>query len=521
MHQTTQAICLLTVFGLIRIAAFAGVDEKQINTPIMNSGLPEKLVTVEKSEGWNWGDPITLADGMVIIDGEERLRFELRNNNFDFNDSVNNVTDDSYLLQRFRVGVMAKPLDWMTLYVQGQDSREIDSDRPDVPFVLGSEGDNTFNLRQAWIQLGNPKEFPLSTKIGRQTLIYGDERLIGAFDWNNFGRTFDAIKVTYDIPAIKTSIDAFVANVVTIRPNNQTNNDSYEFNGSDPYDLLTGLYAKSDILDFQTTEAYFIYRDKTRNGPIYSAPPFVADSANAGSLPYDVQQEVYTVGGRVKSSDLKKLHGFDYEAEGAYQFGSTDGRNGTVSGGAFAFPTGSALNLSAFAAHGAAGYTWMSSDWKPRVGVQYDVASGDDNPSDGSSQTFMNLFPTNHKFYGAMDLFAWKNIHNPSYNFSIKPMKDLTLTFAHQFFWLYTTQDGWYRANGVAQVRPLNASAMRASNYVGNEIDLTATYSPIKNLGILVGYSHFFAGDYVKDTQAGTNGPDDADFFYLQSTVKF
>jgi len=28
--------------------------------------------------------------------------------------------------------------------------------------------------------------------IGRQTLAYGDERLIGTSDWNNFGRTFDA-----------------------------------------------------------------------------------------------------------------------------------------------------------------------------------------------------------------------------------------------------------------------------------------------------------------------------------------
>ena len=45
--------------------------------------------------------------------------------------------------------------------------------------------------------MGNHKEFPVSLKIGRQELSYGDERLVGAFAWNNIGRVFDSARVRW------------------------------------------------------------------------------------------------------------------------------------------------------------------------------------------------------------------------------------------------------------------------------------------------------------------------------------
>jgi hypothetical protein len=98
-------------------------------------------------------------------------------------------------LNRFRLGVAFKPVDWLKIYAQGQDSREWFSDRPNIPGALGAEGDDTFDLRQGYIQLG-PKW--VNATVGRQTLAYGDERLIGISDWNNFGRTFDAVKMHYE-----------------------------------------------------------------------------------------------------------------------------------------------------------------------------------------------------------------------------------------------------------------------------------------------------------------------------------
>ena len=150
----------------------------------------KKIVTVRTES-----NPLCILDGRICFDLEERFRWEIRENNFDFDDSVNSLTDDNWFLQRARIGILIKPCDWFRIYAQGQDSREIDSDRPDIPGLFGAEGDDTFDLRQAWLEFGNSKEFPLTIKVGRQILSYGDERLIGAFDWNNIGRTFDAVKL--------------------------------------------------------------------------------------------------------------------------------------------------------------------------------------------------------------------------------------------------------------------------------------------------------------------------------------
>ena len=63
----------------------------------------------------------------------------------------------------------------------------------------GPESD-TIDLRQAFVTLGNQKEFPLSLKAGRQELIYGEERLIGTAPWNNITRVFDAAKLRWQTP---------------------------------------------------------------------------------------------------------------------------------------------------------------------------------------------------------------------------------------------------------------------------------------------------------------------------------
>ena len=56
-------------------------------------------------------NPLSFADGRIILSLEDQTRFEFRENNFDFDNSVNSVNDDSWLLNRFRVGLMLKPTD--------------------------------------------------------------------------------------------------------------------------------------------------------------------------------------------------------------------------------------------------------------------------------------------------------------------------------------------------------------------------------------------------------------------------
>ena len=132
-------------------------------------------------------------------------------------------------------------------------------------------------------------------------------------------------------------------------------------------------------------------------------------------------------------------------------------------------------------------------------------------------ETFQNLFPTTHKFYGYMDVFAWQNIHNPVASLKMQPCKTVTVQLDYHGFWLASTDDVWYRSNGVTAVRPLTPAARAADSFAGSELDLTVVWSVRKELAIQAGYSHFFAGDYLADTGAS----DDANFAYVQATLAF
>ena len=523
---------------------FAGTAAADLKKPIMTQDLPAVVPAADAPSSaslpfytptWKMGDPMTLANGKVTVDINERIRLEVRNNTFDFNDSKNHVTDDTFVLQRFRLGVKVDPTDWISIYAQGQDARELFSERGNVPFQFAAEGDNGFDLYQGYVDLGNKGKFPVTARLGRQVLSYGDERLIGGFDWNNFGRTFDAAKLTYYIDApTTTSVDGFISNVVTQEGFDRTDRHNFEFNESNSKDLFAGIYATSKIISFQKTEVYALYRGKEGQGPEYNA------TGGTGLLPintaYDVDQDIWTFGARMQSTSPGRLKGFDYTFEGAYQVGTVSAVQAT--GAAFPGIVGgtSAVNPVrsqgrehlAYAIHAETGYNWELAPWTPRLGVEYNYASGDDNASDAKSGTFMNLFPTNHKFYGYMDAFSWKNMQNAAVTLTAKPNTKTTLRMDYHAFWLADSGDALYRANGVTQVRAANAAARKASTFVGTELDLTASYAYSKYLNFLIGYSHFFAADYLNDTQntaSAVNAPivpggDDADFFYFQTVLK-
>jgi hypothetical protein len=449
--------------GLLATGACATAGE---TAAVAEAKAPVSPVTPATAD-----NPLSFFGGKVTFDFQERLRGEMRENNFDFNDEVDSLTDDSWLLQRARLGVKIKPSDEWTFYLQGQESHELDSDRPDIPGRLGAEGDDPIDLRQAWMQFGADQG--LSLRIGRQLLAYGDERLVGPSDWSNFGRAFDAVKVRH--AAETWSVDLFTSSVVTI------NGD--EFNQSDWLD-------DDDDRDQFFSGLYFSANPGGRAHTIDAYAFHLYENGTVGDTNF------VTVGGRLKA-DPKKLDGWEYDFEAAVQ-------KGDVRGG----------DLTSVAAHAGTGYNWMQSSWKPRVYIEYAYGSGDDEAADGDVGTFQNLFPTNHKFYGALDLFSWQNMHQPGLTLQVSPVKNVSVRFDYQMFWLADTGDAWYRANGTTQVRPIDE---QADNFAGSEIDVTVSWKAHKNLVLTAGYSHFFTGDYLEATGTAS----DADFGFVMAVVDF
>ncbi len=465
-----------------------------------------KIVSLPPSS-WSPGDPITMAGGILTLDLQERLRYEDRQNNFDFDNRGNalSITDGSYLLERLRIGMRYKPDDWINTYFQMQDSREIASARPKDPGFFGSEGDQNASLRQANMTFANFKACPLGLTAGRQELSYGDERLIGAFDWNNIGRVFDGLKFRFQ--QMNWNLEAFA-----VMPVSQY---TTHFDVPDTDDKFFGIYYQMNYVPRQVTEFYAFYRNKTDNDAGFPTGGYTIGTDRTANQVGTQAGDYVTLGTRIKSVP-GKLGPWDYETELTGQAGSLVANSADTN---LVDATTRRRNLLAWASHLAGGYTFTGEE-KIRLGLEYDYASGNSDPSSGTNTSFQNLFPTNHKFYGYMDLFAWRNMHDARAQFNITPIKKLALDLDYHAFWVADTSDAWFRANATTPVRGVGAGATardHANNFAGQEVDLAFTYPLAKWIRLHGGYSHFFAGPYLHDT----GGAADADFLYLQTLFQF
>lgn len=466
------------------IAALLSLNAAALAAEPASAGLLNDWLRGESAAFTNWD-----------FGGQFRFRFEHkekfaapgRPGAVDFRRSGGD-DDNTYWLTREKIHAGLSPANWFSAFAEGRNSTSAGDDRNPNP-----ESDE-FDLHQAFVRLGDASQFPLTLKAGRQELLYGDERLIGASDWGNVGRVFDAAKLRYETSDVW--VDAFVSRVVMVRDNH--------FNEANDYDFFSGIYASTKtLIPKQETQLYFLARNVGKNSPIAigsGLPPLLT-----GASPRDI----YTIGLRVKSLP-GEFHGWDYEAELAGQFGRFQMTAVSPS-----------LDHEAFAAHVAGGYTWAKTWGSPRLGLEYNYASGDSDPTDNKHGTFDNIFPTNHKFYGCMDFVSWQNIHNARLATSLKPFPKLTLTADYHAFWLADARDSFYQVSGA----PRNAGGYgvnpSSGSYVGSEIDCIATYS-IKPYGaVQAGYGHFFVADYVKNSLADVAGAADTNFVYAQMTFNF
>lgn len=446
------------------------------------------------------------------IAGAIRFRYELRENHLaappsiDFRKGVDN--DNSYFDDKIlaHVGYTAK---WWNVYVEGRSSSVTGDDRgsaPNIPLGASPESDGPVDLHQAYVYLGNHKEFPVSLKVGRQELNYGDERLVGGFAWNNIGRVFDGAKLRWQNAWF--GVDAFATRLVVPDDNN--------FNMSSEYEHFSGLYFNTKLVPKNWTEFYVLARNVSPQAASLFAP-------NTTPAPFNNSaRDVYTVGARFRSA-TNEWGNFDYTVEVAGQFGDWK-RPGT------GIRAGERDDHRAFAAVINAGYTFPDAFGKPRVALEYAFASGDSDPNDGTHETFDNLFPTNHKFYGYMDIVAWENIHNIRAIYSIKPHPRVSLAVEGHAFWLADTRDRFYnvaslpRAGANAAGNPGSGTGYGINPdydaFIGTEIDLVGGFIINRFTNFEAGYAHFFRGGYIKDTFSKT-GSEDADWLYAQLLVRF
>jgi alginate export protein len=381
--------------------------------------------------------------------GEFRLRWE------ESGASGFNNPEDSYLLGRTRFDLAIKPLPWLKFFGQAQDARAYFQN---VPHPVPSYQD-TWDIRQAYVQIGDAKNGPIALTAGRQAIDLGDERLVGSSNWTNTARSFDAARLSLRHAGYR--LDAFAASVV--------DQHDQELNHHTKGNNLHGLYGGLDsLLPGATIEPYLLWR--------------LAPLSLSGATEH---------GGRGKLNEKtagvrwvgKLPAGFDYNIEMAKQFGSF-GLDG----------------IHAWAGHWVVGKKFASPKWQPRLFLEYNYASGDANSADGTRGTFDELYPTSHGKYGLADQVGWRNIHDPHIGLDLKPAAKLTIAGGFHDYWLASARDGLYNSGGTLVSRAADGSAGR---HVGQELDVYGAYSVGKAISFGAGYGRLFTGEFLNRTTRG------------------
>jgi hypothetical protein len=424
--------------------------------------------------------PLT-PDGMVYLSlgGQIRERAEYFHN-FLFGDSTPHASD-AYLLSRFRLSADLHVTDYFRAFVEGRSSWATDRD---LAGGATSAFESKFTLQNAFADVRIPfgETANLTVRGGRFEMIYGSQRMISSADFTNVPRTFDGgLGILQVGPWTVTPF-------WTIPVVPEVDITNFPFHRARPHQSLFGIFATNAREDYPPF-------------PLQPPPPrtpfnldlywFGVNNAVATFNGTSGREERHTLGGRTWGEIGQT--GLDYEVEGAGQFGTV---------GSHAIAAGMVTTV--------LGYTLPVSQLAPRVYLEFDYASGDGSPG-GTVGTYNQLFANTHIYLGYIDYIGRQNIVSGSGGVSVTPVRNLTVALQHYFFWRASDRDALYnKAGGV--LRPGTTTTER---YVGAETDLLASYSVTRHILGYAGYSHFFPGDFIRET--GKHGESD----YLYAAIQY
>jgi hypothetical protein len=365
--------------------------------------------------------------------------------------------DDDFLLHRTRLYADLHHSDWLRGYAEYIDAVSNYENFP--PRLIEENRSDLLNLFVD-AKLYDSGDGKLWGRVGRQELLYGAQRTVSPLDWANTRRTFEGAKLFWR--SDDWDVDGFWTQPVVVNPK--------EFDRRDHSQEFTGIYSTYKGIKNRTVDIYFL-RYAEYDGPI--------------------DFDFNTIGSRYSGAEK----GWLWELEGAYQFGDY----GDVDHSAGFFTVG-------------LGREFKHICWQPTVWAWYDWASGSDTIGNG----YHHLFAFAHKYLGFMDLFGRRNIEDINFQLFLTPHKRLKLQAWHHIFFLQDGDDVPYNV-----VMGPSATVPGGSQYLGQELDLLATWTVNPRMDVAVGYSHFWAGEFYETNPTPGLFNGDADFFYTQATVNF
>ena len=182
--------------------------------------------------------------------------------------------------------------------------------------------------------------------------------------------------------------------------------------------------------------------------------------------------------------------GFDWDLEAMNQTGRIGGKN-----------------IEAWAFGTLAGYTFDDAAMKPRIGLQFDGASGNSNGHEFG--TFNPLFPNGY-YLTLAGYTGYVNFIHLKPSVTIHPTDKLKVVFAAAAQWRQTTADAVYTQPN----NPVAGTAGHPGRYTGAYIQIRADYAITTYASAAMELVHFAIGDALR--RAGGHNSD-----YMGSELKW
>lgn len=368
-------------------------------------------------------------------------------------------TKDGYLLHRAMVHADLHLGPAVRIFAQLNEQEAVSKK------LINAPDQDNLDVQQLFLELKLGKSAAL--RAGRQEMIFNPMRRFVSFrDAANVRQSFDGARLTVNAGQFRGEL--FGVAPVLVKPGTFDNR-------RDPNQFFGGAYASRKLGEkgASSIDAYYFLL-RTEN---------VVAGGRTG------QEQRHTVGLRYAGASGP----FDWDVEGAYQFGNRVQQN-----------------ISAYAIGADVGYTFKSK-LKPRIGLRFDTGSGDHSPTDNKAGGFNPLFPDVPYFDEGL-LTSWANLVAIRPNVRIQPSRKLTLSAAAMFKWREDVNDFVYRGQSVALPGTRNNTAREIGQmYLGE-----ARYQLNRNLAFQLQYVHHTAGDAIR-LAGGRN----VDFLMTSATLKF
>lgn len=430
----------------------------------------------ERTEYYEMLKRLAITDDLrVDIGGQFRYQFKNMNTRSHFLGVPTVPRTDTFGLTQLRLYTNFLYQDWLRVYGSFIDANSHDEDLPPLGI---DENRNDLHLLFADIKLFDDccgRETWL--RAGRFELLYGAQRLMTPFPWANTRKRWEGAKLYGRGPV--WDWEMFWGRKVLTRGDTVRKWDTAD--QSKWYGILWADY--KGLEDSTISPFLFITREEDR----IPGPP-VGRTHRIGSGRADTVW--YTPGVRINGGRDNWL----WDVEGALQLGPSGSKN--IVAGMFTAGLGRKV---------------PDVKWTPTVWLWYDYASGDDDPG-GDINTFNQLEPLAHKYFGWTDLVGRQNIHDLNFQLILKPHEKVTLIGWAHFLWLAESRDGLYNPAGFV------SHSGGSDTEVGQALDLMVRYNIRPGLTYEAGYSHFWPGNFIK--QSG-GLPDSSYFVYNQVVVNF